>query len=197
MSRVVRPARCFCIVAWTSCSASASRPELGSSRTTSSHRSRMNALANAIRCHSPPDRTTPSALSPPRVAKNIRVSRVSYASGSDRSLRSIPACLAVAKARDVSHGDVLFRRHVVGHVVLEDAADAGAQRLDRDVPDVDPVPLDRAAARIVEPAQQFYERALARSVESDQRDRLSLRDEQVHTAEDPRMVLAVPEPDVA
>jgi hypothetical protein len=64
-----------------------------------------------------------------------------------------------------AQGDVVVRRQVVGHEVLEYGADARAQFGYGELPDVGAIPGDAPAGGLVEPAQQLCHGGLASAIE--------------------------------
>ena len=82
---------------------------------------------------------------------------------------------ALAVGGRVGEGDVGGDRVVEQQRVLEHHADGAAHVVDGHVAHVDPVDLDGAALRVVEPQQQPGDRRLARTGLPDQRGRLAGR----------------------
>ena len=72
-----------------------------------------------------------------------------------------------------------------------------APRVELELAEIDAVDLDRAALRVVEPAQQLGERRLARAVLPDDRERGPGRDREVEAVEHGPLVGVVRERDVA
>ena len=97
---------------------------------------------------------------------------------------------------DAAHGDVLPRRHVVAHEVLEDDADLAVQIFDAVVAQIDTVEQDAPGGRIVLTRQQFHDRRLALSVGANQRDALAEPDTQVQPIEHQPVVPGIGERDV-
>ena len=78
-----------------------------------------------------------------------------------------------------SHLHVLADRQLVAGVILEQHADAAAQRFRIELAQIGAADPHRALRRIVEAQQQLDERALAGAVLADERDQLAAADVQV------------------
>ena len=76
---------------------------------------------------------------------------------------------AVVARLDPAHGDVVRRRQVIAHEVLEDDADVRAQRDEVVLAQVVAVEQDAALVGVVEAREQLHERRLAGAVLADQR----------------------------
>ncbi len=107
-----------------------------------------------------------------------------------------PDARSVAERREVADGDVLGRREVVAHEVLEHGSEPVAQLTHRHVADVDAVPQDRAAGGVVEPAQQFDQGALARAIAAHEGDGPPVGNVEIDAAQDPGVAVGVAEPHV-
>ena len=134
--------------------------------------SRMNARDSAIFCHWPPDSSRPSL--------NHLPSCVSYPAGSSSmngaampSSRGLAPARLVLEVRDVAGADVLADLELVAREVLEDDADAPAQRAGLPVVEVEPVEQDAALVGPVQARQQLDQRRLAGAVLADQRQALA------------------------
>ncbi len=113
-----------------------------------------------------------------------------------RALRRRPDPFRVVEGVQIAESDVLRRRHVVRHVVLERRPYPRTQPGRVDVPQVDAVPEDRAVRRVVEPAQQLHQGGLARTVQPHERQRLPVPQTEADPAQHPRVLVGVPEPHV-
>src|SRR5207248_5187367 len=82
-------------------------------------------------------------------------------------------CLAIGEMAEVAEADVLGRRRLIGDVVLEHAANLGAELIGLVIPDIDAVDEDPTLDRIVEPADQLEEGRLPGAVAADDRDGLA------------------------
>jgi hypothetical protein len=70
----------------------------------------------------------------------------------------------------VADADVVAGVEVVGHEVLERRGQPEAERVRRQFAQIDAVPQDAAAFRVVEAAQQLHHGALAGPVDADDRE---------------------------
>ncbi len=129
----------------------------------------------AIFCHSPPDSSTPRLE-----ALAERSDRSARASGDDlvgqAAAGGIGDAFAVLTRLDPADRDILRRREVVAHEVLEDDADIAAQLVERRSRCKSmAVEQDAALVRIVKPDKKLDHRGLAGTVLADQRQHLAGR----------------------
>ncbi len=71
--------------------------------------------------------------------------------------------------RLVARADVLAHQHLVAHIVLEDDAEAAAQRIHIPIGQVAAIEEDAAGGWHIQPRQQLDQRGLARAVRAYQR----------------------------
>src|SRR5687767_8396417 len=95
----------------------------------------------------------------------------------------------------VAEADVVAGGDVVAREVLEGDGDARAQGLRIELAQIDAVPQHLPFGRVVEAGEQLDDRRLAGSVEPDDGGAAAGRDDEIDLAQDPRVVLAVAEPD--
>ena len=82
--------------------------------------------------------------------------------------------------------DVVAQRQLEAHEVLEHGGDAAPPVVEVEPAQVDAVDLDRAAGRVVQPAQQLGQRRLAGAVLADDGQRPPGRDREVEPVEHER-----------
>src|ERR1022692_721730 len=104
--------------------------------------------------------------------------------------------LGLIGERQVTYRDVVGRTELVSHIILEYHADPVTQLGHFHVAQVDAIPPDPAPVRVIEPAQQLDQRALACAVVPDKCYGLAVRNEEAHSAQDPWLVRGIAEPDV-
>ena len=120
---------------------------------------------------------------------DFRVEAVRHLLHQPVAARVLAAPPARARRRPTPPGrpicDVLADRQLVARVVLEQHADAAAQRLGIELAQIDAADPHRRRGRIVEAQQQLDERALAGAVLADQRDQLAAANVQVQVRRPP------------
>ena len=102
----------------------------------------------------------------------------------------------IAAGRDASDRDIVARREVVAHEILEDDADAAAQVLDVVFAEVMTVEQYTALVRVVQAGQQLHQRGLARAVLADQRHDLPRPEREAQMAHRPVRGAGIDETDI-
>ena len=105
------------------------------------------------------------------------------------------ATISASRRVGTAEGDVLAHRAGEEEALLRDDPELPAQRLLRDVAQVDAVDRDASLARVVEAGEQLRDRRLAGARVADERDRRAGRDVEVDPVQRPR-ARAVAEADV-
>ena len=93
-------------------------------------------------------------------------------------------------------GDVVARRQVVAHEILEDHAHRAAQRVQVIVAQVAAIEQDAAFVGVVEPGQQLDERGLARAVLAHQRQRFARLQGEAQVPHRPALGARIAEADI-
>ena len=142
------------------------------------------------------ERELAAALEPAAELRLVGERELGDERGSHALLRGLRPARLLLEGSDVADADVLADQELVADEVLEDDADAVAERRDVPLGQVGAVEDDAAAGRFVEPGEELDERGLAGPVLSDQRQLAAGRQVEAHPLERGSIAAGIGEGDV-